>query len=385
LAREVIFSIVPDETSKSILKTIISECIMKLNVPLINKILKYFETLSQNKTKLLIVLSGVFVFGFFGTYLILTLIDKPTKAPALVNEFALATPAPLNEANPEEGVYNILFIGHGGKGHPGGLLADSIIISRVDTNTQKITLITIPRDLWVPGNHKINAAGVANGFGSVGQELTNVTGLPINYYIAVDFGNFVKLIDSLGGITVQVPKTFTDAFYPVTGLENDTCGKTEDEVNALKVKYSGFELEKQFACRYENLHFDAGETKLDGSTALKFARSRHGDSDFGRSLRQLAILEGVSRKLLSFRSLGKVDDVINSLLGLVKTDLNSGAIKTFMEIVGNPEAYSITQIQLTTENVFTESKSAQGAYILIPKAGNFNFSEVKSFIKSKIN
>lgn len=349
----------------------------------VETILNFLERLSQNKLRLAGFLTGVFILGFGLTYLILTLTTSPIKIPnplATQNEFAKATPAPVNEAVPEKGVYNVILLGYGGAGHEGSLLTDSIITVHIDTNTKKVTMITIPRDLWVPGDHKINAAGVQLGFQNTGTELTNVTGLPINYYVAVDFGSFAKLIDALGGITVEVPKTFDDPFYPILGEENNTCGKSEDEINTLKAKYSGFNLEKQFTCRYENLHFDQGQTNLDGVTALKFVRSRHGDSDFGRSLRQIAVLKGAATKLISFQAMGKANDIINSLMGLVKTDLNAGIIKTLIDVIGEPKTYTTNQIQLTTENVLSESKSSQGAYILIPKAGNFNFSEVKSYI-----
>jgi anionic cell wall polymer biosynthesis LytR-Cps2A-Psr (LCP) family protein len=348
--------------------------------------INFTEKLWRNRLLFAGFLTGVFLIGFSLTYFILTLTKPSFNTPAPTpNAFLNATPAPINEVVPEKGVYNILFIGHGGTGHPGGLLADSIITIHLNTNTKKITMLTIPRDLWVPGNHKINAAGVQSGFQNIGIELTNVTGLPFNYYVAVDFGNFVKLINALGGIDVEVPNSFSDTFYPISGEENNTCGKTGDEVNALKAKYSGFDLEKQFTCRYEQLHFDKGPAKLDGTTALKFVRSRHGDSDFGRSLRQLAVLQGIKNKLLSLQTAGKLNDVVGALIGLVKTDMNAGVVKSLVEALGDPTAYSVEQIQLTTDNLLNASKSSDGQFILIPKAGSFNFSEIKTFIKNNLN
>lgn len=348
-------------------------------------LLLFLEKLAEQKALLIAFLTGIFAFGFTVTYFTLTLTHTPIKNPIPTpNEFAKATPAPINDVVPQKGVYNILLLGYGGAGHEGSLLTDSLIIIHVDTNTKKILMVTIPRDLWVPGNHKINAAGVQTGFQNTGTELTNVTGLPINYYVSVDFGNFVRLIDALGKITVNVPKSFDDNFYPILGQENNTCGKSETEINSLKAQYSGFNLEKQFTCRYEELHFKEGPTELDGTTALKFVRSRHGDSDFGRSQRQIAVLKGISQKLISFQSMGKANDIINALLGLVKTDLNAGIIKSLIDVFGDPNVYETAQVQLTTDNVLTESKSGQGAYILIPKAGNFNFTEVKKYISGQL-
>jgi polyisoprenyl-teichoic acid--peptidoglycan teichoic acid transferase len=324
-----------------------------------------------------LLLLGVFVFGFTATYF--TLKFSKLFVPKGLSVQEENTPIPIGtpmDVTPQKGVFNILLLGTGGTGHSGGGLTDSIIVVHVDTNKKTSALISIPRDLWVPGNRKINAEASVNGIQNVGSVVKNVTGLPINYYVAIDFDKFIKMINDLGGIEVTVPKTFSDDFYPVKGLENETCGFTADEINSFKAKYSGFELEKQFACRYERIHFDKGPAELNGETALKFVRSRHGDSDFGRSARQFAILKGIAKKSIS----GKT---IDSLSKLIRTDLNLATIKSLIEVFGDPGAYKVTEIQLTTENVLNEGKSGDGAYILTPKAGNFNFSGIRSYISSQ--
>jgi anionic cell wall polymer biosynthesis LytR-Cps2A-Psr (LCP) family protein len=329
----------------------------------------------------------IFAFGFAASYFGLGFTKTNDKKPIATLTptpvaYSKVTPAPIT--NPK-GVFNLLFLGYGGAGHDGALLTDSIIIVHVDTNTGKAALISVPRDLWIPGNHKINAEGSINGFGNVGSTIQSVTGQHIDYYVSVDFGGFTKLIDDLGGVTVQVPKTFDDPFYPITGQENNTCGFSLDQINALKAKYSGYQLETQFTCRYEHLHFNQGSTNLDGATALKFVRSRHGDSDFGRSLRQFAVLVGVENKLVSAQAIGKLDSIIGTLFTIVKTDLNPGTVKTLLTVFGDPAKYKITQIQLTTDNVLNEGKSSDGQYILVPKAGMFDFSGIKSYINSQIS
>jgi anionic cell wall polymer biosynthesis LytR-Cps2A-Psr (LCP) family protein len=306
---------------------------------------------------------------------------SPTPTP---NEYTMAAPKPINDVVPEKGVYNVLFLGYGGVGHEGSLLTDSIIVVHVNTNTQKATLISVPRDLWVNGGHKINASGIA-GFQDEKPVIQSVTGLPINYFVAADFSQFSTIIDDLGGITVDNPTTLDDPFYPITGEENNTCGLTEAQVNDLKAKYSGYSLETQFTCRYEHLHFDKGLISLNGTQALKFVRSRHGDSDFARSARQLAVLIGIKNKLISFKAMGKLDDMIDTLTKSVRTDLDAGTIKSLIEVLGDPTAYDIKQIQLSTQNVFLETKSSGGAYVLEPKAGNLNFTEVKSYVKANLN
>src|SRR4030042_1795227 len=332
-----------------------------------------------------LLLTAVFFLGFLITYLTLTFskvfIKKPTTPSSPSSSYSEATPAPIE--NPK-GVFNLVFLGYGGAGHSGSYLTNSIIIVHVDTNAGSAALISIPRDLWVPGNHKINAEASINGFQNVGSSILNITGLPINYFVSVDFSGFTKIIDNLGGITVDNPKAYNDAFYPIAGEENNTCGFTEEQINAFKAQYTGFNLEKQFTCRYEHLYFDKGPVKLNGEMALKFVRSRHGDSDFGRSLRQFAVLAGIENKLISLNSVGKLDNTIDTLSNIVRTDLNAGTIKTLLNVFGDPGKYNVKQIQLTTENVLNEGKSSDGQYILFPKAGNLNFSGIKSLINSNL-
>lgn len=329
---------------------------------------------------------AVFVVGFATTYLTLkytkifkkTTVSSPTPA-AIQNHVSFA---PVPEITKEKGVYNTVLLGYGGAGHSGSLLTDSIIVIHVNTNNKTAALISIPRDLWVNGNHKINTEASINGFQNEGGVIKNVTGLPIDFFVAADFGNFVKLIDNLGGITVNVPKTFDDPYYPITGLENETCGKSESEIATLKAKYSDYQLEIQFTCRWEHLRFDKGLATLDGTTALKFVRSRHGDSDFGRSERQFAVLKGILAKLLSLHAFDKTSSTIETLLKIVKTNLNIIGIRTLVNAVGPTSDYKITKVHLTTDNVLSEGKSSAGAYILYPKAGMFNFTEIQRFISS---
>jgi anionic cell wall polymer biosynthesis LytR-Cps2A-Psr (LCP) family protein len=339
------------------------------------------------KVKILLgfLMVGIFGLGFLITYLSLKMSNIFVKKPAPTpNVYTQASPKPIDETKKEKGVYNIVLLGHGGAGHDGPLLTDSIIVVHVNTNIKKVAFISIPRDLWYTGDHKINEEGSINGFNNVGAAIGNITGLPINYFVSVDFGGLVKIIDNLGGINVSVPNTFNDPFYPLPGQENNTCGKTEAEIQVLKNKYTGYNLETQFTCRYEQLHFEKGEAQLNGATALKFVRSRHGDSDFGRSQRQFEVLGGIGDKLVSFRLANKFDEIVNTISQIVKTDLDAGTIKSLVQIIGDPNAYSTKQIQLTTDNVLNEGKSGSGAYILTPRAGNLNFGEIQSYIDDNI-
>jgi LCP family protein required for cell wall assembly len=221
----------------------------------------------------------------------------PTRAP---NVSPTPTPDP-------EAPFHVLLLGYGGAGHDGGELTDTMIVARVAPKEKKVTLISIPRDLWVaiPTDgesvtySKINASypiglddkkypkkldlykGKAGGGALAKYVVGKVIGEDIRYFASIDFGGFKGVIDALGGIDVNVPRTFTDNFYPIKGEEENSCGFSAEYVAEIHKKYTGFLLEQQYTCRYEQLHFEKGVTHMDGETALKFVRSFGGSSSEG--------------------------------------------------------------------------------------------------------
>jgi len=356
---------------------------------------------------------GLFLLAFISSYFLVknsSLFNKkvanptPTEEPAQVEEGALPEYVPLKK---EDSIYTTLLLGYGGTGHDGGTLTDSIILVEADPVSKKAVIVSIPRDLWVviptdfnnTSYNKINAAYAigldntkypnkrpefkgANGAGNLTKSVVSrIVGTEVDYYASVDFGKLVKIIDTLGKIEVDVPKTFDDYFFPVKGLENETCGKSTEEIADLHSKHSGFELEKQFTCRYEHLHFDKGLTTIDGEGTLKFVRSRHGDSDFGRSERQFAVLEAINKKLITLSAFSKGGNLLKTLFEMVKTDLSVNKIYEIYQILGETGGYKVTKIHLSENNALVAKKGPQGQYILIPKAGINNYTEIQNIIQ----
>lgn len=274
----------------------------------------------------------------------------------------------------EAKTFNILLTGHGGAGHSGGGLMDAILIVHVNMTDKKAGIVSFPRDFWFSG-HKINADP------SLKDALTGVTGLPISNSISIDFNSFVKMIDSLGGITVDVKKAYIDNFYPIRGKENELCGFSNEKIEEVHKLYTGFELEKQFTCRYETISYGVGLNNMNGENALKYVRSRHGGNDFERSHHQFEVLKAILQKasvseawpISSFKS-------VASALDFVTTDLNLEKIEEILKEIGNPLDYAVSFINLSDQNALQSSKSAQGAYILIPKDG----VDIKGYIKSNL-
>ena len=309
----------------------------------------------------------------------------------------------LKQAPMPQEAHNILFLGHGDPGHPGGDLADTLILAHINTTKKLVALISVPRDTWLSVNlgegkiepHKINEVylvgknfeGEEFGFQLIKQALSEVLGLPVHNYVFISFGKFMEAIDGLGGISVEVPVTFDDYYYPVRGRELEICGWLPEDVAVMTATMSGFQLEKQFSCRYEHLHFSKGKTEMDGETALKFVRSRHSDQhggDFARSQRQQAVILGIAQKLFSLRVIDKVDDFFRQLSSLVKSDLDLEAVKALADLAGNPDEYRVVNLVLSDENVFDASRNKSGQFVLIPKAGLNQWTQIQKLVESQL-
>lgn len=369
----------------------------------------------KNKTNIVIGILIVVLFGIgialgytydtLSDVVVTPNIPTPTPAHGVTN-----TPTPTPDPHAS---YNVLLMGHGGAGHDGGNLTDTMIIAHIDPKEKTIDLISVPRDTWVDlpttkngfEKFKINHAyaiglddkkypeketrytGAAGGGEMAKYAVEQVTGLPIRHFITVNFDGFKKAIDILGGIDVWVPVTFDDHFYPLKGEEDNDCGMTEEDIEKLTATMSGFLLEQQFPCRYEQLHFEAGLMTMDSETALKFVRSRHSDThggDFARAQRQKAVIAAARNKVLSLNLIPKVIPLMKEFGGMVRTDINVTTINQIRKTHGTPEDYEINSFAITDENVLKADYSNDGQFILVPKSGD-NWSLVHQYVKNIVN
>lgn len=324
---------------------------------------------------------------------------------------ALTSPSPT--PSPIRTEKNILLLGYGGGGHAGGKLTDTIMIASLRPEERTIALISLPRDLWVQlpilgetlSGWKLNAAfaigaddknyrfksehytGTHGGGALAKFAVTKVTGLPIDGYVAVDFASFVRTVDLVGGIDVVVEKTFDDYQYPIEGEEENTCGKSPEELLAIEATASAEVAEKLFPCRYEHLHFDRGLQHMDGETALKFARSRHSaqdGNDFGRSQRQKLVILALKDKMLDIRFLPKLPGFVGEMLGKLSTDVTLGDFTDLLAKKDEYNGYKIVNISLTDKNVLVSGRSSTGAYVLLPREGEEQFSGIQQFIEAEL-
>ncbi len=312
------------------------------------------------------------------------------------------------EKDKPKNTYNILLLGYGGGMHQGAFLTDTMMVAHVDLEKEKVVLISIPRDIWVkvPTKSedfysKINAVyqmglfpenypdldteyidSKENPSGIVKKVVGDVTGLEIDYYVAVDFQGFVNAIDTLGGVEINVITSFSDAEYPIEGKDDDLCGKKEEDLPELE-KIATESAVLAFPCRYETVTFTKGLTQMDGETALKFARSRHSledGGDFRRAQRQQQVIDAVKNKVLSINFIPKIVPLIDELGDHVKTD-----IKADRFILEGPSAskYSIATYVISDE-FLAEDRSDNGQYIIIPRTGIDEWDEIHKIIDNRL-
>lgn len=331
--------------------------------------------------------------------------NKDTKdTNQIITPTATPTPDPLAS-------YSILLLGYGGGTHDGGLLTDSIVLTKINPREEKVSLISIPRDLWVPMqingdefvfkkineayaigsddnkyvNKKVEFTGEAGGGEMAKRVVENVTGIKVDYFASIDFDGFVKIVNILGGIDVKVLSNFDDPYYPIEELKNDTCGKSEEEMKSLEATMSGEKLEQQYLCRFENLHFEKGTQHLDGITALKFARSRHSvneGGDFNRSNRQKLVISAVRDKIMSIGFAPKIVPTLQTLSRHIKTDIDIQKTSELVTKIPEIADYKIISINLTDKNVLKNSVASTKQFILTPRLGENNWDDVRLFIEN---
>ncbi len=233
-----------------------------------------------------------------------------TQVPATATTIPTATPAPLCGG---PAVMTVLAVGADNRDNSYLYgLADVIRIARIDFTIPRVTVLSMPRDLWVEipdisehygiDHGKLNQAyfyggpgqgyydGPGGGPGLLARTLDLNFGLRVDHYGAVNMQTFVKIVDAVGGLDIYLP--------------NDVDGRPIDD----KTEDMGY--------------FYAGQNHFTGTLALRFARIRKKYNDFTRMDNQNMVLCALKKKLESADVLPKVPQIINAFQGSVLTDLS---------------------------------------------------------------
>jgi LCP family protein required for cell wall assembly len=183
---------------------------------------------------------------------------------------------------------------------------DAVMLLRINPQTQRVAFLSFPRDLIVSipgyGSARINAAHV---YGDIypalggGEKLATKTvsqliGVPIDYTVLTDFAGFINIIDTLGGVPVNITKELYDSQFPTMDY------------------------------KYREVSFHIGTSTMDGVTALTYSRIRHPDNDFERTKRQQQVITGIAKRLQTgnfVETLETTANITDALIGHAHTDM----------------------------------------------------------------
>lgn len=283
-----------------------------------------------------------------------------------------------------EGRVNILISGtsEDDPGHEGADLTDSIMVVSINTVDKSVLMLSLPRDLWIDykddsiigSQGKLNEAyfrgkeqsvkdnDTESGMDNLSKVVTNVTGLPIHYYIKINYQAFKDAVNAVGGVDLDIDSG--DPYCLGGGGIYDL---------------------------YADLKLKKGMQHLDGQQALNLSRARNAgggcgmaDSDFSRTEYQRKIMIELRKKSLSVGVLSnpsKVSKLLDSVGDNIKHNFEANEIIRLYEIGKDIDESKISSDGLNAENQLIDYLSPNGSSALAPKDGTFNYSGIKLFIR----
>ncbi len=269
-----------------------------------------------------------------------TVVVPPSNSPG-----GKATPTP----NAAPGApFTVLLLGSDDDGKNKSPLTQSMILVRVDPVGKHVTMLSIPRDLWVPlstgGSAKIDAAYAYGGPAAAIATVERNFHVHIDEYAWVGLKGLIKLIDRLGGIDVFVTNPVLDDAYP-------------DDING------------GFLYGYKTVAVLPGGQHLDGDHALQYVRSRHNDinGDFGRSARQQQVLLAMKVKA-STLSPADLPDIVDALKGNFKTSMGLDRVRSLLSVANGFDLANVKQVVLYAGlyTSYDHGPAYGGASVIIP-------------------
>src|SRR6266699_2378239 len=335
---------------------------------------------------LLLVVGGVLVYGF-------VYFENNISQP--VQQFIHAVSRGNDEPPVDDSAitgrpWNILLMGsdNDSKYNFPALLTQVMMVVHVDPTNNSVYMVSIPRDSWVyvpevGGMHKIDQAiflGATqhNSFDD-GVRLARLTiekdyGITIDRYAWVGLSGFASVIDTLGGVDIDVTHPIVDDTYP------DDTGSNQNNPYA-----------------YRRLYLVPGPQHLNGQEALEYVRSRHADliGDFGRTNRQQEVLTALKKKLTLSNVFSHLTQIITDLQGKVYTDFSQQEMLAFANFGRSLSDASVKRLTLGPGQGNTDYGDTASVYdpsagsnqdVVIPNCANiqpvwnsiFNLGDVQS-------
>ncbi len=245
-------------------------------------------------------------------------------------------PQPVGMLPQPKDQINILLLGSDIRPYSTDFRTDTIILLTVDKQTASVNMTSFPRDLYIyiPGwtMQRINTAMAHGGFHTLAMTMAYNFGVYPDHYLMIDFANFIQIINSLGGIEVEVGHDFSDQ----------------------RTGYGWYYVQQ-------------GTVHMDGDTALWYIRSRYTSSDIDRLRRAQEIIQAIGYRLLSFDVLKRAPELFPLYKASVQTDLELGDALSLLPTAKKLlETQEINRYAIGYGPVYDWTDPYTGAMLLLP-------------------
>ncbi|KKR09125.1 MAG: cell envelope-related transcriptional attenuator [Candidatus Peregrinibacteria bacterium GW2011_GWF2_39_17] len=322
-----------------------------------------------------IILIGLIIMGKI-TWRVITLAEDFSVKEVILSAFSEKI------KTDDENHTNILLLGTGTEDHDGANLTDTIMIASIDHDLKSVSMLSIPRDLYIkipelPEGNRINSVfelyaekdmylngtdektAYQKSYDVLTKTVSEILGIPIHYYARINFQAFKDIVNALDGIEINVPEDLYDPFYPA-----EDGSLTDITVNIKK-----------------------GLQTMNGETALKYVRSRKTTSDYARAARQQLVLQAIKEKALSLGILtkpNKLKELYDTLTNNFNTNL-TWAEMTYLAKIStkfdrqNVSSWILNDNPLTTGGfLYTPDRELyNGAFVLTPYTQDY--SDIQAF------
>jgi len=249
---------------------------------------------------------------------------------------------------------NVLVLGVDSRGVAGDTQnTDTMIVLSLDPVNRTAAMLSVPRDTLaaIPGHgqDKVNAAFTLGGPQLAQRTIEDLLGIKINSYVLINFEAFTKIVDSVGGVMVDVKRPIRDEAYPTADFG------------------------------VERLNIQPGPQLMNGDIALKFARSRHDSNDFSRARRQQDVISAMRARLAADGMLAQVPGIVDGVGSAVETNFDPANALSIAGLGGGIPASDIKSEVLlpcggdAPHCELTEQNSPLGYYLIPDRAKIANF------------